>query len=64
MANPEVAYFPRHPNRSKVAFAQLIGDWRGVLVRDGYRVYQYWEGLQKPLLLGGSLGETSWSSLP
>ena len=35
MANSEVAYFQIHPNRSKVAFAQLIGDWRGILVSDG-----------------------------
>jgi transposase len=32
MANPEVAYFQIHPNRSKAAFVQLIGDWTGVLV--------------------------------
>lgn len=38
MANPEVAYFqiPRH--RSKAAFAQLMADWRGILVRDGSSV--------------------------
>jgi transposase len=40
MANPEVAYFQMHSQRSKAAFAQLIGDWRGVLVSDGYLVYQ------------------------
>jgi transposase len=50
MANPEVAYFQMHPNRSKVAFAQLIGDWMSVLVSDGYRVYQYWEGLRQSCL--------------
>jgi len=26
MANPAVAYFHIHPNRSKIAFAQLIED--------------------------------------
>lgn len=35
MANPEVAYFHIHPTRSKVAFAQLIADWRGILVSAG-----------------------------
>jgi transposase len=50
MANPAVAYFQMHPHRSKGAFAQLIGDWTGVLVSDGYRVYQYWEGLRQSCL--------------
>jgi transposase len=31
MANPGVAYFQIHPNRSKGAFAQLVADWTGVL---------------------------------
>ena len=47
MANPEVAYFQIHRNRSKAAFAQLIGDWRGLLVSDGYGVYQSWQGLRQ-----------------
>ena len=50
MTNPVVAYFQVHPNRSKGAFAQLIGDWRGILVSDGYRVYQYWQGFRKSCL--------------
>ena len=49
-ANPEVAYFQIHRNRSKVAFAQLIGDWRGILVSDGYGVYQSWQGLRQSCL--------------
>jgi transposase len=44
MANPDVASFQIHPKRSKAAFVQLIGNWRGILVSDGYRVYQSWEG--------------------
>jgi transposase len=36
MANPEVAYFQIYPTRSKVAFMQLIADWTGILVSDGY----------------------------
>jgi transposase len=43
-ANPLVAYFQIHPNRSKGAFAQLIADWTGILVSDGYLVYQHWQG--------------------
>ena len=50
MANPEVAYFQIHPNRSKVAFSQLIVNWAGILVSDGYLVYQYWQGLRQSCL--------------
>jgi transposase len=50
MANPAVAYFQIHPNRSKAAFVQLIGYWRGILVSDGYGVYQHWEGLRQSCL--------------
>ena len=50
MANPEVAYFQIHPNRSKAAFVQLIGDWTGILVSDGYLVYQHWQGLRQSCL--------------
>lgn len=31
-----------HPHRSKEAFAALIEDWQGILVSDGYGVYQHW----------------------
>jgi transposase len=44
MANPEVAYFQIHPNRSKVAFRQLIAAWSGILVSDGYLVSQRLSG--------------------
>jgi transposase len=50
MANPLVAYFQIHLNRSKGAFAQLIADWTGVLVSDGYLVYQHWQGLRQSCL--------------
>jgi transposase len=50
MANPEVAYFQIHPTRSKAAFVQLIGDWRGILVSDGYRFYHSWQGLRQSCL--------------
>jgi len=50
MANPAVAYFQIHPNRSQAAFVPLIGDWTGILVSDGYRLYQFWEGLRQSCL--------------
>jgi transposase len=50
MANPLVAYFQIHPNRSKGALTQLIADWTGVLVSDGYLVYQHWPGLRQSCL--------------
>jgi transposase len=50
MANPAMAYLQIHSNRSKAALRQLIGDWRGILVSDGYRVYQAWAGLRQSCL--------------
>jgi transposase len=50
MANPVVAYFQIHPTRSKAAFVQLIADWIGILVSDGYLVYQRWQGLRQSCL--------------
>jgi transposase len=50
MANPLGAYFQIHPHRSKAAFSQLMGDWVGILVSDGYRVYHAWQGLRQSCL--------------
>jgi transposase len=36
------AHYMIHPHRSKEAFAALIDDWEGILVSDGYGVYQNW----------------------
>ena len=36
------AFYMIHPHRSKEAFAALIDDWAGLLVSDGYGVYQRW----------------------
>ena len=47
MANPVVASFQGHTHRSTIAFVQRIGDWTGSLVSDGYRIYQYWDGLRQ-----------------
>jgi transposase len=42
MASNTVAFYMIHPHRSKEAFAALIDDWTGILVSDGYGVYQHW----------------------
>src|SRR5262245_42368506 len=42
MASEGVAFYMIHPRRSKEAFAALIDDWAGILVSDGYGVYQNW----------------------
>ena len=42
MASDTVACYMIHPHRSKAAFAALIDDWEGILVSDGYGVYQSW----------------------
>jgi transposase len=42
MASDTVAFYMIHPHRSKAAFAALIDDWAGILVSDGYGVYQHW----------------------
>jgi len=42
MASDTVALYMIHPRRSKEAFAALIDDWAGILVSDGYGVYQHW----------------------
>jgi transposase len=42
MVSEQVAFYMIHPRRSKEAFAALIDDWAGLLVSDGYGVYQSW----------------------
>jgi transposase len=42
MVSDSVAFYMIHPRRSKEAFAALIDDWAGILVSDGYGVYQTW----------------------
>jgi transposase len=42
MASDTVAFYMIHPHRSKEAFTALIDDWAGILVSDGYGVYQTW----------------------
>jgi transposase len=42
MVSDTAALYLIHPHRSKAAFAALIDDWTGILVSDGYAVYQNW----------------------
>jgi transposase len=42
MVSDTAALYMIHPRRSKEAFAALIDDWAGILVSDGYGVYQHW----------------------
>ncbi len=50
MANTAVAFFMIHPRRSKEAFSALIEDWAGILVSDGFKVYQQWVELRQTCL--------------
>ena len=50
MANTVVAFFMVHRNRSRAAFEELIGAWEGILVSDGYRLYQNWVNLRQSCL--------------
>lgn len=42
LSTDTVSLYLIHPHRSKEAFAALIEDWQGILVSDGYGVYQAW----------------------
>jgi transposase len=42
MVNTTVALFRVQASRDKTAFTALIERWAGLLVSDGYGVYQYW----------------------
>lgn len=42
MVNERVAFYRIDPHRSKAAFEQLIQDWQGILISDGYGLYRKW----------------------
>jgi transposase len=42
MTSPAAAFYRIDPRRSTEAFLALIDDWDGILVSDGYGVYQSW----------------------
>ena len=44
-----VSLYLIHPHRSKEAFFALIEDWQGILVSDGYGVYQTGSITAKPV---------------
>jgi transposase len=50
MASEQVAFYMIHPRRSKEAFFDLIEDWAGLLVSDGYGVYQTWVNARQTCL--------------
>ena len=50
MANSVVAFFMVHTNRSRIAFEALVGGWDGILVSDGYRLYQNWVNARQSCL--------------
>jgi transposase len=50
MASEQVAFYMIHPRRSKEAFFDLIEDWAGLLVSDGYGVYQKWVNVRQTCL--------------
>ena len=50
MVNSQVAFFKIHQERSKKAFLALIENWQGILISDGYNVYQKWVNLRQTCL--------------
>jgi transposase len=50
MVNKSVAYFKIQQHRSKEAFLDLVEDWKGILISDGYRLYQSWLNLRQTCL--------------
>jgi transposase len=50
MVNSRVAFFKLHKERSKKAFLALIENWQGILISDGYNVYQKWVNLRQTCL--------------
>jgi len=50
MVNSKVAFFKIHQQRSRTAFLALIAGWKGILISDGYNVYQKWVNLRQTCL--------------
>jgi transposase len=42
MVNPTAAFFKVQASRSQAAFEALVERWGGIVVSDGYGVYQHW----------------------
>ena len=50
LTSASVSFFMIHQNRSKAAFLELVKDWEGILVSDGYRLYTKWVGKRQTCL--------------
>jgi transposase len=50
MANSLVVFFMIHAHRSGEAFKELIDEWTGILISDGYGVYRKYIGLRQTCL--------------
>ena len=50
MVTDTVVLYRIHAKRSQAAFESLIKDWRGILVSDGYGVYQAWGNARQSCL--------------
>ena len=50
MVSSYTAFFKIHKERSREAFLALIEDWKGILISDGYNVYQKWINLRQTCL--------------
>ena len=50
LANTNVSFFMIHSKRSRGAFKELIKEWEGILICDGYAVYKNWVGLRQTCL--------------
>jgi transposase len=50
MASEQVAFYMIHPRRSKETFGDLIEEWTGLLVSDGYGVHQSWVNARQTCL--------------
>jgi len=50
LTSSSVAFFMIDTRRNKAAFKKLIGEWTGLLVSDGYKLYTKWVGLRQTCL--------------
>src|SRR6266481_1829989 len=61
MTTERVSLYLIHPHRSKEAFFTLIEDWQGILVSDGYGVYQDWVNQRQTCLAHLIRSARGWS---
>lgn len=50
MVNEHIAFYRIDPNRSKRAFEDLVQDWHGILISDGYALYCSWANARQTCL--------------